>query len=220
MGRLNERSIRDLLQALYDALLEGRVLAVPWPDESRHHHTGPWRGLHDVVFRYDCVTFWLTKERSVEARVSRLPQEEADLVRRIWMFTDPDLFEAEAIATVVKHHPALPPAPEEIPRAALIARTEERLAAILARPLMYGGDWHGVEITVLDALDSLDLLASWPHDPRGDVMDRWVAACRAVRPDVSDQNTTPLLTLQQEGAPRDVLIAVLRQAVAAFRTSP
>lgn len=85
---------------------------------------------------------------------------------------------------------------ETVSRAVLIRRTEERLNAILQRPLMYGGDWNGVEIAILDALAEREFAFAWPLDPPGHIGRRWNRACSLTH---RASNTTLAATLAQDG---------------------
>ena len=90
-----EVMLGDMLDALHAALKEGRIGNTTgghphagYNPLSRHFNTGPWEGLTDVAIRYDCVTFRL-EGKEVEARISRLPEAQADMVRKVWMLVDP-----------------------------------------------------------------------------------------------------------------------------------
>lgn len=87
----------DTLAALHCDLVEGRVSAVRANDPFvEHYFTGTWRGIKNTAIRYDCVTFYLEKG-DVEARISRIPKEQADQVREIWMLVSPSFSELKTV---------------------------------------------------------------------------------------------------------------------------
>jgi hypothetical protein len=69
-----------------------------------------------------------------------------------------------------------------IPKADLIKFCEDRLEAVRLRPLMFGGDWNGVETIIIDMLEVREWVRAYPEKPADDWFRRWQrAAAKAHR---------------------------------------
>ena len=65
----------------------------------------------------------------------------------------------------------------DIPKADLIKFCEDRLEAVRLRPLMYGGNWSGVEMIILDMLEMIEWARAYPNESPQDWTERWHQAC-------------------------------------------
>jgi hypothetical protein len=83
-----------------------------------------------------------------------------------------------------------------IPKEVLIKRYEEHLGQILARPLMYGGDWNGVEVAILSTLFELDFARKWPEKQSENILGHW---CQAIHATYRGGNTTLAQRLEYDG---------------------
>lgn len=103
---------------------------------------------------------------------------------------------------------------DDIPRLKLVERAEKWLAGIRERPKMCGGDWHGVEVAILDALDEREFGLAWPHEPPGDIGCRWCTACSKVH---RETNGTLYDALTYDGiTDEEVIHAKYRAAIDEF----
>lgn len=84
-------SIEHLLSGILWDIQAKTVVFTPVPGTELNEHMccGPWKGLSDIVIRYDCVAFYMD-DKELEVRVSRLPTQLADIVKAIWLELEPD----------------------------------------------------------------------------------------------------------------------------------
>lgn len=98
----NYHALKGLVVRLREEILKGNTTLTPCPGNEQSLHTGPWRGLSDVIVRYDCVSFWLDREKYVEARVSLCPQDIVDDIRHIWLAIGPHFVDVQEIRNKVR----------------------------------------------------------------------------------------------------------------------
>lgn len=71
---------------------------------------------------------------------------------------------------------------DAIPKQVLFDHIENRFKGLRERPLMYGGDWHGVETMILDLLELREILLAYPKPSPGHFIRTWSGAiCKVHR---------------------------------------